>query len=137
MTIATINMLVGILAGMKLNKISDKKVKTALVNNYLHLRKFVKETEADRKELVDKFQEDFSDELDEVEAFRREGKPVVGHDSFLEAERDANKAISDLFTREVEVEVQPIPMNEFMAFCGAEELTIEQLAFLQESGLVE
>ena len=137
MTIATINMLVGILAGMKLNKIADKKVKTNLVNNYLHLRKFVKETEADRRELVDKFQEDWADELDEVEAFRRDGKPVVGHDCYLEAEKDANKAISDLFAREVEVGIQPIPMADFMAYCGAEDLTIEQLAFLQESGLVE
>ena len=137
MTIATINMLVGILAGMKLNKIADKKVKTNLVNNYLHLRKFVKEAEADRRELVEKFQEDWADELDEVEAFRRDGKPVVGHDCYLEAEKDANKAISDLFAREVEVSIQPIPMADFMAYCGAEDLTIEQLAFLQESGLVE
>ena len=137
MTIATINVLVGILAGMKLNKISDKKVKTALVNDYLHLRRFAKEADADRKELVDKFQSDWTDELDEVEAFRRENKPVVGHDSYLEAERDANKAISDLFTKEVEVDIQPVPMNDFMAHCGAEELTLEQLAFLQENGVVE
>ena len=137
MTIATINVLVGILAGMKLNKISDKKVKTALVNDYLHLRRFAKEADADRKELVDKFQSDWTDELDEVEAFRRENKPVVGHDSYLEAEKDANKAISDLFTKEVEVDIQPVPMNDFMAHCGAEELTLEQLAFLQENGVVE
>lgn len=137
MTIATINVLVGILAGMKLNKISDKKVKTALVNDYLHLRRFAKEADADRKELVDKFQSDWLDELDEVEAFRRDNKPVVGHDSYLEAEKDANKAISDLFTREVEVDIQPVPMNDFMAHCGAEELTLEQLAFLQENGVVE
>jgi len=137
MTIATINVLVGILAGMKLNKISDKKVKTALVNDYLHLRRFAKEADADRKELVDKFQSDWTDELDEVEAFRRENKPVVGHDSYLEAEKDANKAISDLFTKEVEVDIQPVPMNDFMAHCGADELTLEQLAFLQENGVVE
>ena len=137
MTIATINVLVGILAGMKLNKISDKKVKTALVNDYLHLRRFAKEADADRKELVDKFQSDWTDELDEVEVFRRDNKPVVGHDSYLEAEKDANKAISDLFTREVEVDIQPVPMNDFMAHCGAEELTLEQLAFLQENGVVE
>jgi len=137
MNIATINMLVSILAGMKLNKITDKKVKTALVNDYLHLRKFVKDAEADRKELVDKFQDDWKDELDEVEAFRRDGKPVEGHDAYLDAEKDANKAISDLFLQEVEVEVQSIPLDSFMAFCGAEELTIEQLAFLQENGIVE
>ena len=137
MTIATINMLVTILGGMKLNKISDKKVKTSLVNNYLHLRRFVKDTENDRKELVEKFQSDWADELDEVEAFRRENKPVVGHDPYLEAEKDANKAISDLFTKEVEVDIKSIPMVDFMAACGAEELTLEQLAFLQENGVVE
>ena len=137
MTIATINMLVGILAGMKLNKISDKKVKSALVDDYLHLRRFVKEAEADRKELVDKFQEDWADELDEVETFRRENKPVIGHDAYLEAEKDANKAISGLFTKEVDVDIKSIPMNDFMAFCASEDLTIEQLAFLQENGIVE
>ena len=137
MTIATINMLVSILGGMKLNKISDKKVKTTLVNDYLHLRKHVKDTEADRKELVDKFQSDWADELDAVEAFRRENKQVVGHDAYLEAERDANKAISALFERVVEVDIKSIPMDEFMASCGAEELALEQLAFLQENRIVE
>lgn len=137
MKIATINVLVGILAGMKLNKIADKKVKTALVNDYLYLRRFVKEAEADRQALVDKFQEDWADELDEVEAFRKENKPVVGHDCYLEAEKDANKAISDVYAKEVEVEVKPIPMNDFTAFCASEEMTLEQLAFLQENGLVE
>ena len=43
MKLATINMLVSILGGIKLNKILDKRVKTTLVNDYLHLRKFVKE----------------------------------------------------------------------------------------------
>lgn len=137
MTIATINMLVSILGGMKLNKITDKRVKASLVNDYLHLRKFAKEAEADRQELVEKFQSDWEDELPQVEAFRQDGKPVVGHDAYLEAEKDANKAISGLFTRDVEVDIKSIPMNDFMASCGAEELTIEQVAFLQESGIVE
>lgn len=137
MTIATINMLVSILGGMKLNKITDKRVKASLVNDYLHLRKFAKEAETDRQELVEKFQSDWEDELPQVEAFRQDGKPVVGHDAYLEAEKDANKAISGLFTRDVEVDIKSIPMNDFMASCGAEELTIEQVAFLQESGIVE
>ena len=137
MKLATINMLVSILGGIKLNKILDKKVKATLVNDYLHLRKFVKEGEAERQDLVDKFQSDWADELASVEAFRRDGKKVVGHDAYLDAEKDANKAISDIFAREVEVDIKPVPMDDFMASCGAEELTIEQLAFLQESGLVE
>ena len=137
MKLATINMLVGILGGIKLNKILDKKVKTTLVNDYLHLRKFVKEGEAERQDLVDKFQEDWADELPSVEAFRRDGKPVIGHDAYLDAEKDANKAISDIFVRDVEVDIKSVTMDDFMASCGGEDLTIEQLAFLQESGIVE
>ena len=137
MTIATINMLVSILGGMKLNKITDKVVKATLVNDYLHLRKFVKETEADRQELVNKFQDDWKEELDAVEAFRREGKPVEGHEAYLDAEKDANEALSALFAKEVEAEVKAVSMDAFLASCGAEELTMEQLAFLQENGIVE
>ena len=137
MKLATINMLVSILGGIKLNKILDKKVKTALVNDYLHLRKFVKEGEAERQDLVDKFQADWADELDDVETLRRAGKKVVGHDAYLDAEKDANKAISDIFSSEVEVDIKPVAIDDFMASCAGEELTLEQLAFLQESGLVE
>ena len=137
MKLATINMLVSILGGIKLNKILDKKVKTTLVNDYLHLRKFVKEGEAERQDLVDKFQADWADELDDVETLRRAGKKVVGHDAYLDAEKDANKAISDIFSSEVEVDIKPVAIDDFMASCAGEELTLEQLAFLQESGLVE
>lgn len=137
MTIATINVLVSILGGMKLNKITDKKVKTTLVNDYLHLRKFAKQAEVDRQDLIEKFQEDWKDELEAVEAFRREGKPVEGHEAYLEAEKDANEAISAIFNAEVEASIQSTPMDAFLASCGAEELTIEQVAFLQENGLVE
>ena len=137
MKLAEINMIVGTLAGMKLNKITDKRVKTTLVNDYLHLRKFVKDAESERQDLVDKFQEDWKDELNEVEASRVNRQPVVGHDAFLQAEKDANEAIQAIFAREVEVSIKSIPMDDFMAYCGAEELTIEQLAFLQESGIIE
>ena len=137
MKLATINMLVSILGGIKLNKILDKKVKATLVNDYLHLRKFVKEGEAERQDLVDKFQADWADELDDVETLRRAGKKVVGHDAYLDAEKDANKAISDIFSSEVEVDIKPVAIDDFMASCAGEELTLEQLAFLQESGLVE
>lgn len=136
MKIAEINIAVSILAGIKINRITDKRVKACLVNDYLHLRKFVKEAEAERQDLVDKFQQDWADELAEVEAFRRDGKPVVGHDAYLEAERDANKAISDIFSREVEVDIKPVPMDDFTTAIGDEELTLEQLAFLQEVWII-
>ena len=73
---------------------------------------------------------------DIIDSCMEEGKKVVGHDAYLEAERDANKAISDIFSREVEVDIQPVPMDDFTTAIGDEELTLEQLAFLQEVWII-
>lgn len=136
MKVATVNEIVGILAGIKICKIADKQIKSTLINDYLHLRKFVKESEEDRQEIIRKFQDDWRDELTAVEALRQEGKPVSGHDAYLEAERDANKAIADLFSREVEVPLKPVSTDAFLSAIPGEELTLEQLAFLEDSGLL-
>lgn len=137
MRLSTVDAIAGILSGMKLNRIGDKSVKTALVNDYIRLRKFVKEADEERKEIVDKFQSDWMDELAAVNKFRNENKPVVGHDEYLEAERDANKAISDLFASDVKIDLAPVKMDAFLTACCGEELTFEQIAFLQENGLIE
>jgi len=137
MKLSTINTMAGILSGMKINKITDKGVKTALVNDYLHLRRFVKDADEERKELIEKFQSDWSDELASVEAFRKEDKPVVGHDAYLEAEKDANRAIRDLFSREVDTSLKAVKIDAFLTACGGDELTFEQIALLQECGIIE
>ena len=137
MKLSTINAIAGLLSGMKISKIADKEVKTALVNDYLHLRKLVKEVDAERKELVEKFQSDWADEMPLVEAFRKDGKPVVGHDAYLDAERDANKTIAEMFDKEAETSLKAVPVEDFVAACGGEELTLEQIAFLQDNGLIE
>ena len=135
MTIATINMLVGILAGIKLNKILDKKVKATLLRDYLALRKVAKDADEDKNEIIKKFQDDWREELSEVEAFRREDKPVEGHKEYLDAERDANKAISEILAGEADVELTPIKMDAVAEL--SEDITLEQVAFLQEIGLIE
>ena len=135
MKLSVANAVLGILAGVKINKIEDKAAKSNLMKDYLALRKVLKSAQEDKDEIVRKFQEDWKDELAAVEAYRRENKPVVGHLDYLEAERDANKAIQDLFGKEVELTLTPVP---FDAFSGvSEDLTLEQLAFLQESGIIE
>lgn len=136
MRLGDINVIVGILAGMKINRITDKKAKTALLNDYLHLRPHFKKANEDTEEIRKKFQEDWADELDAVQAFRDKRKPVVGHDAYLEAEKDANKAISDLYSAEVDVDISSVSIDEFMTSCGGEELTFEQIAFLQETGII-
>lgn len=136
MKLADINVIVGILSGMKINRITDKKTKSALLNDYLHLRPHFKKSQEQVEEIKTKFQEDWSDELDAVQSLREKKKPVVGYDAYLEAETDANKAISDTLSAEVEVDIKSVTMDDFMTACGGEELTFEQIAFLQETGVI-
>lgn len=137
MKISTINILAGILSGIKINKIKDKDVKTALVNDFLHLRRFVKKAEEDRQEIVKKFQSDWSEELPLVEAFRRENKPVEGHKDYLEAENDANLSIMEIFNEDVETKLKPVPMDAFIDELGEDLITLEQIAILEECGILE
>ena len=129
-----INQIAEILAGVKINKMEDKAAKSALMQDYLALRKVLKPAREDKDEIVSKFQEDWKDELAAVVKYRREEKPVVGHLDYLEAERDANKAIQDLFSSEVDITLTPV---SFEAFDGVSDaLTLEQAALLQEVGII-
>ena len=127
--------LVEILAGIKINRIEDKDAKAALLKDYLAIRKVAKAAEADRDEIVRKFQDDWREELPAVEKFRREGKPVVGHLDYLEAERDANKAIVDTFSQEVDIDLAPVKMDAISAF--SEDITLEAVAALADNGIIE
>ena len=95
-----IDQIARILAGVKINRMEDKAAKSALMQDYLALRKVLKPAREDKDEIVSKFQEDWKDELAAVVKYRREEKPVVGHREYLDAEKDANKAISDIFDRD-------------------------------------
>lgn len=137
MKLSLVNLIVGILSGMKLNKVADKNVKTTLINDYLYLRRLVKQAREDKDEIATKFQNDWREDFVAVENLRREKKPVVGYDKYLVAEADANKAISDLFSVEVEVSVKSVPIDDFLAAFGGDELNLEQIALLQDGGIVE
>lgn len=135
MKVAVAISLVEILAGIKINHIEDKDAKAALLKDYLALRKVAKAAEADRDEIVRKFQDDWLEELPAVEKFRRDGKPVVGHLDYLEAERDANKAIVDTFAQEVDIAIVPVKMDAISAF--SEDITLEAVAALADNGIIE
>lgn len=143
MIIRTVNALVSILSGMRINKITDKSVKTTLVNDYLYLRRFSKQANEDEQEIRSKFQKDWADEIPDVNAQRdansrnKTNNPIVGHDAYLKAEADAWMAIQELANRDVESLVKSIPMDAFMSACGNEELSLEQIATLKEGGVIE
>lgn len=135
MKLSDVNVVVGILGGIKINRIEDKEAKAALLKNFLALRKVAKEAEADRNEIVRKFQEDWADVLPVIQALRDKNAPVVGHDDYLDAENDANKAILDIFSARVDVDLSPVKTESIIDFSG--DITLEQIAFMQECGIIE
>lgn len=135
MKISTASTAASILSGIRLNRITDKDAKAALLKDYLALRRAAKEADADKDEIIRKFQEDWADELRAVQSFREKNRPVIGHLDYLEAEKDANKAISAIFSADVEIDLSPVEISAVADF--SEDITLEQIAFLQECGIVE
>ena len=109
-----IDTIVNILSGIKINKISDKEVKTALVKDYLLLKKAVFK----------------------VAELRSKKQPLTGHEKFLEAEADTIKMINEAFAEEIDVEITTFDLDVFIAAVGEEALTLETIAFLQDNGVI-
>lgn len=124
-----------ILAGIRINRIADKEAKETLLKEYLSLKKVSNAAIADKEELQRKFQQDWRDEMNAVIGLREARKQVVGYQEYLAAENDANKAISDILKVEVDIDIAPIPMDAILSV--SDDITLEQIAFLQECGIIE
>lgn len=135
MKVSAIDTAAEILSGIRLNRISDKDVKSALLKDYLALRKVAKDAELQKMALIDKFREDWKEELPAIKAFRDHNKPVVGHLDYLEAERDVNEAVRNIYAADAVVELKPVKVTDMMDF--SEDVTLEQVAFLVEAGVLE
>lgn len=137
MKISNINTAVGILGGIGITKLPDKQVKTTILNDYIYLRKFVREAEDESAEISKKFREDWGEEMEAVETMIVKNEPVVGHENYVEAKKDAEKILRDIMDRDVDIEIKSVQMDDFMNACKNENLTLEQIAFLQEVGILE
>ena len=135
MKISVANAIAVLLSGVKINKIEDKDAKAALLKDYIALRRVVKDADEAKGEIIRKFQEDWAEVLPAVQAFRDKNEAVVGYDDYLEAEKDANRAIQDIYAGDVDIDLSPVKMEAIMAF--SEDITLEQIAFLQECGIIE
>lgn len=124
-----------ILAGIRINRIAEKEAKETLLKEYLSLKKVSNAAIADKEELQRKFQQDWRDEMNAVIGLREARKQVVGYQDYLAAENDANKAISDILKVEVDIDIAPIPMGAILSV--SDDITLEQIAFLQECGIIE
>ena len=129
-----IDHITGILAGVKINRMEDKAAKSALMQDYLALRKACKDVQADKDEIARKFQEDWKEEFFTVERLIKANQPVIGHEEYLKAKSDAERAIQDLFKKEADVTLTPVPFDALDRVC--DDLTLEQVALLQENGIV-
>lgn len=113
----------GILAGLKLTGIKDKVVRTTLLNDYLALRRIAKELKEEQQELVDKFNQEWG------------GADKEKNDEYRKALDDVTAMLKSLAEEETDVTLKPVDMDAFMVNVK-EELTFEQIATLQDGGLL-
>lgn len=114
------------------NKVKNDKIRSALIFDYRRLRKVSREIEQERSDLVEKFRDDFAEELLDVQVLRESGKPVTDHDEFLRAEASMNRTIQKMFQEEVteDLELVTVTMDDFEKAVKDGEYTFEDLAAL-------
>ena len=124
MKLSIANSLVVILGGVKFMTAENEALRSALLDNYLELRSFVRPYEDNRKDMVDKFNADWA------------GKDHNGAE-YQKAFSMLNKANSTLLDKEVDAHITPVALGDFMGISGAKDITLEQVAFLIEWGVLK
>lgn len=114
------------------NKVKNDRIRSTLIFDYRRLRKVSREIEQERSDLVEKFRDDFAEELLDVQVLRESGKPVTDHDEFLRAEASMNRTIQKMFQEEVaeDLELVKVTMDDFEKAVKDGEYTFEDLAAL-------
>lgn len=114
------------------NKVKDDIVRNTLIYDYRRLRKVSREIEEERTDLVEKFQADFAVEAEEARALRQQGKSVTGAAlaPFLKAEAELNRAVRAMFREDVVLELQTVPMDDFVKAVKDGDYTFEDLSAL-------
>lgn len=122
---------VNTLAGVKINKIKNDKIKFSLIADYRALRKASRSIDESRQDVIKKFQEDFAEELEAVQKLRSEGKAVTGHDAFLKAERDVKKVLDQMAQEDCPVEgLTQVSLSDFVKNVSDADLSMEDIANL-------
>lgn len=123
----TIITAIRILSGMKINKVSNPAVKLALLNDYIALKRAIQPAMEAKQEIVEKFQEDFREEIDAVNALRSAGKPVAGHDEYLAAEKDTDRILKQFDEEETEVILKKVSLDQFISSTKESDMSMEQI----------
>ena len=123
MKIQIVNGLVNILGEVKFLTAKNDAVRNALLDDYLSLRDAARDADTKRRDIVDKFNADYKG-LDTTGEDYKNGLAVL------------NKAVGDILSKEVDIPLQSVALGDFRGISGAETLTLEQIAFLIEWGIV-
>ena len=114
------------------NKVKNDQIRSTLIHDYRKLRKASREIEQERLDLVEKFREDFAEEMLDVQVLRESGRPVTDHDEFLRAEASMNRLIQKMFQEEVEedLELVKVGIDDFIKAVRDGDYTFEDVAAL-------
>lgn len=114
------------------NKVKNDQIRSTLIHDYRKLRKASREIEQERLDLVEKFREDFAEEMFDVQVLRESGRPVTDHDEFLRAEASMNRLLQKMFQEEVEedLELVKVSMDDFSKAVKDGDYTFEDVAAL-------
>lgn len=121
-----------ILGSLAINKVKKEDVKTPLLLNYIKLRKAAQSYQDEQQAIIDKFREDYKDEIEVVAPLREKGLPLDGHEAFLKAEMDLNRLLDKTVTEECKVEgLTLIPVADFAEAVADSDLSLERIALLE------
>lgn len=123
---------VNALGRVPVNRVKNDQIRNTLIHDYRKLRKVSREIEQERLDLVEKFREDFADEMLDVQVLRESGRPVTDHDEFLRAEASMNRILQKMFQEEVaeDLELVTVSMEDFAKAVKDGEYTFEDVAAL-------
>jgi hypothetical protein len=119
------------LGGFKLNKISNKEVRSFIMSNHLCMNRVVKEHDEDIKEMQQRLFEGKEEELRKLHELRNkynasndkeEKADIVKiiHDNYapiLELEKEFNDFFSKKFEEDVDIKITKCDMEDFIEAC--------------------
>lgn len=138
MKLADVNAIAGVLASLKVNKITDRAVKEEINKSFVAVRKALRPFEKDRDELVEKFRADWKDEISSILANKD-----FDRTNYLVAQDDLNITIEKMLNEgEAEIAFTPVDADSLYApDLWGEDCTLGQIAnsvaFLVKHGVAK
>lgn len=133
MKVGTITTIERILSGIRINRLTDKGAKAVLLKDYLSVRRIARMTDAEKDEIVRKFQQDWKEAI--LDESKRD-------EAFHDAEADANDALRDIEEREEEIVLEKVKAEAlYDPDLWADDILLAQIPgsidYLVENGVAE